>query len=179
MCYNRSRSLSQFFPFCLPFPFTPMFPRCVCTSVFVNVWVFIPLDFLGCVFISLDKVHNNVRMTRSLYTIFELVDRAKALSTVHGNTRTPLENSDEYIMRVVQNVSFIKTISILKLFVISSYEEPSNEPMDLSHLFIYDRILIVYVRNVINKVIKITESNQLDFWEVQVFCAICIHTFST
>ena len=102
-------------------------------------------------------------MTRSLYTIFELVDRAKALSTVHGNTRTPLENSDEYIMRVVQNVSFIKTISILKLFVISSYEEPSNEPMDLSHLFIYDRILIVYVRNVINKFIKITESNQLDF----------------
>lgn len=58
MCYNRSQSLSQFFPFCLPFLFTPMFPRCVCTSVFVNVWVFIPLDFLGCVFISLDKVHN-------------------------------------------------------------------------------------------------------------------------
>lgn len=100
-----------------------MFPRCVCKSVFVNVWVFIPLDFLGCVFVSLDEVYNIVRMTRYLDTIFELVDRAKALTIVDGNTRTPLEISDEYIMRVVQNISFLKTISILKLFVISSYGE--------------------------------------------------------
>lgn len=134
MCYNRSRSLSQFFPFCLPFLFTPMFPRCVCTSVFVNVWVFIPLDFLGCVFISLDKVHNIVRMTRSLDTVFELVDRAKALTVVRENTRTPLEISDEYIMRVVQNISFLKTISILKLFVISSYGEWTYESEPFVHL---------------------------------------------
>lgn len=40
-------------------------------------------------------------MTRSLDTIFELVDRAKALTTVDENTRTPLKISDEYIMRVL------------------------------------------------------------------------------
>lgn len=62
-------------------------------------------------------------MTRSLDTVFELVDRAKALTTVDENTRTPLKISDEYIMRLVQNISFLKTISILKLFVISSYGE--------------------------------------------------------
>lgn len=62
-------------------------------------------------------------MTRSLDTVFELVDRAKALTTVDENTRTPLKISDEYIMRVVQNISFLRTISILKLFVISSYGE--------------------------------------------------------
>lgn len=62
-------------------------------------------------------------MTRSLDTVFELVDRAKALTTVDENTRTPLKISDEYIMRLVQNISFLRTISILKLFVISSYGE--------------------------------------------------------
>lgn len=62
-------------------------------------------------------------MTRSLDTVFELVDRAKALTTVDENTRTPLKISDEYIMRVVQNISFLRTISILKLFVIYSYGE--------------------------------------------------------
>lgn len=168
MCYNRSRSLSQFFPFCLPFLFTPMFPRCVCTSVFVNVWAFIPLDFLGCVFISLDKVHNIVRMMRLRVHSLWIDWSCKSI-----------EYSSRKYSSTFRELWWICYVCCTEHFVFEIICDILLWRMDLCHLFIYDRILIVYLRNEINKFIKITNSNQFDFWEVQVFCAFCIHTFST